>query len=122
RPGAIRHDARPCDREAVVVDAGLREVGEVALPAVVVVDRDVARVAIPDAAGRVREGVPDRATTTVFVDGPLDLVRRGRHPETESGGQLGQLGRVGHGSPLNPVTPPGAGAAGRRWRAGRWRQ
>ena len=85
RPGPGRLDARPRDGEAVRAEAEPGHEVEVALPAVVVIARDVAGVAVPHLAGRLAEGVPDRRPAAVFLRRALDLVGSGRGAEGEAG-------------------------------------
>src|SRR5690606_7074958 len=68
----FREDPRPGDGEAVSVGAEALHQRDVFLVTVVVVDRDVAGVAVLDLPGRVRECVPDRRTLAVLVPRPFD--------------------------------------------------
>ena len=85
RRRARRLDARPRDGEAVGAEAELGHQVEVALPAVVVVAGDIAGVAVPHLAGRLRERVPDRRAAAVLVERALHLIRGRRGAEREPG-------------------------------------
>ncbi len=87
RAAAVGLQARPGEREAVPADAEVGHVRHVLLVAVVVVVGDVARVAVVDLPGRVRERVPDRLRAPALVDGALDLVARGRGAPGEAVGK-----------------------------------
>ena len=84
RPGAVGHDPRPGDREAVGVDAELFHDPEVFGPPVVVIAGDVPRVPAGHLAGGMGEGVPDRGGPAVFADRSFDLVGRGRYAPGEA--------------------------------------
>ena len=84
RTRAGRLDARPGDREAVRTEPEILHEIEVALPAVIVIARDVAGVAVPDVSGRLAEGVPDRGPSTALVEAALHLVRRRGRTEDEA--------------------------------------
>src|SRR5205085_6109799 len=73
----IRKYARPRHREAIRLDAERLHQLHVGLVEVVMVVSNVAIRIIDDAARRVREGVPDRWSTSVFVDRTFDLIRSG---------------------------------------------
>src|ERR1700690_3799252 len=62
---AVRLHSGPRDRESVRADAERLQEGEVLVHPVIVVTRDVAGVAIPDLAGAVAVGIPNRRSTTV---------------------------------------------------------
>ena len=82
-PPPVGLHPRPGDREAVRLEPQRRHQVEVAAPAVVVVARDLARVAAGHAARQRAEVVPDRRAAPALADGALDLVRRGRGPEPD---------------------------------------
>lgn len=97
RPVAARHDARPGDREAVRVRAELLDQADVLGNPVVVVTGHIARVAVVDRAGGVRERVPDRGGAAVLGHGSLDLVRGGG----DAPGEVRREGvQVGHELPF----------------------
>ncbi len=79
----LRLDPGPGHREAVRGDAEVGHQRHVGLVPVVLIARHVARAAVPDRSGRVREHVPDRDAAPIHVDGPLHLVGRRRHPPEE---------------------------------------
>src|SRR5690606_17643127 len=64
---------RPREAEAVRLQAEVRHDRHVVGVAVVVVVSDVTGVSVEGLPRGVREGVPDRRATSVFVDGALDL-------------------------------------------------
>ncbi len=75
-------EAGPGDREPIRGVAELADEVHVLAPAVVVVARDVARVAVDGAARRMREGVPDRRCPSPLRRAALDLVGgRGGTPQ-----------------------------------------
>ena len=78
RADAVGKDARPRNREAVGARAERLHERDVLLVAMIMVDRDVAGVAVRDLAGRVGEAVPDRAALAILVPRAFDLVSRGR--------------------------------------------
>ena len=83
----VGDDSRPGDREAIRLEPEIRHELHVVGDAVVVVTGDVAGVAASDLALGVRELVPHRTSASVLPNGPLDLVRRGRRPQTKSDGK-----------------------------------
>jgi hypothetical protein len=83
----VRLHPRPGDREPVRGQPQAGHQPDVARPAVVVVGRDVAGVAIPDHAGLAAEHVPDRLAAAVLRDRALDLVRGGGSAPREAGGE-----------------------------------
>ena len=89
RPASVRHDPRPGDAEAIVLDAQVGHQLHVVLVAVVVIAGDVARVAAVGAAGGVAEGVPDARLAAVFRRGAFDLVGRGGRSPPETLGKPG---------------------------------
>ncbi len=102
--------ARPGDREAIGVGPHRLHQRHVFLVAVEVIDADLASRAVPDAAGLLREGVPDRGAAPGFVRGALDLVGRGRGAPAEALGES-------RGRPARPRGRAGGGmgrSSGRR--------
>ena len=91
-PAALGDDARPGDREAVPVKAGVGDEVGVLGVAVVGVARDRAVRAVPDRAGARGEGVPDGGAAAVLGARALDLVRRRGGAQLEALGP-GQPGR-----------------------------
>src|SRR4029077_1538093 len=79
------NDARPRDGEAECVEAELAHQRDVRGVAVVEVAGDVARVAVPDLAGRRGEPVPDTLAAPVLGGRAFDLVRRGGSAPEEAG-------------------------------------
>ena len=79
--------ARPSHREAVSGRAESGEQIEVAVESAVVIASDVAVVAVVDGPGVVAEGVPDRDTSAVDIDGAFDLIGGCRRPEEEAFGE-----------------------------------
>jgi hypothetical protein len=78
-------DARPGEGEPVPADAQVGHQRHVLPVPVVVVAGHVAGAAVGDAAGLVRERVPDGWTPPVLAHRALDLVRRGGHAPPEVG-------------------------------------
>jgi len=87
RPASVRHDPRPSDAEAIVLDAEVGHQLHIVLIAVIVIAGDVARVAAVGAARGVAEGVPDARLAAVFRRGAFDLVGRGGRSPPETLGE-----------------------------------
>jgi len=85
--GPIRKHSRPCDREAVDLDAELLDQPDVLFVAMIVLIGAVAAGSVLDLARRVAENVPDRLAAAVLVDSALDLVGRGRRTHRKSFGK-----------------------------------
>src|SRR5207249_4092415 len=113
-----RDDARPADREAIRVAAQVAEEGDVLAEAVVVIARDIARLAGRDRAGFAAERVPDRRPLAVRVVRTLDLVggRRRAEEKTLRKAARERLRVVaaghrpgsgsGHSTPMRALIPP----------------
>ncbi len=105
----VRDDARPGDREPVRVEPELAHQAHVFRVAVVGVARDPAVIAVRDRSRSGRKPVPDALPAAVLAHRSLDLVRRGRSPPEEVGGE-GSVGHVGsslHGRALHCLTGQG---------------
>ena len=85
---AGRLQARPRERQPVGRDAELGHEVEVVRPAVVVVDGDVAGLAVEDPAGLAHERVPDARAAAALGDGALDLVGGGGDAPREVRGKV----------------------------------
>jgi hypothetical protein len=70
-------DSRPCNRVTIALDVQLAQQRDVLEVAMIAIARQVAVVAVLDAARRVREAVPDGFAFAVFLPGTLDLIGRG---------------------------------------------
>ena len=77
RTGSVRKYARPRNRKAISFDAELLYQANVLLVSVIVIVGAVRIAVVADVAGRVRERIPDRAPSPVFIDGAFDLIRGG---------------------------------------------
>src|SRR5882757_143625 len=74
---AAGKDSWPGDGETVRLNPQILHEPQIILVAMIVIDRDIRVVAVPDLARRVRVAVPDRCAATVFLYSALDL-KRGR--------------------------------------------
>jgi len=72
-PSTERDNPRPCDGEAVGADAILSEEGDILLPELVGLGREVSVLAILSLSRDLRVCVPDSWATTVDVGGPFNL-------------------------------------------------
>ena len=75
---SIRHDARPCERNARGIQPEVRHQRDVVAIAMVKIACDIAGIAVLDLVGRMREAIPDRLALAVLIVRALDLVRRAR--------------------------------------------
>src|SRR5262249_56150977 len=81
-----REDGGRGGREGVGRKMRAGDEGEVLAPAVIVVARNVPRIAVLHAARRMGEDVPDALAAPVFIGRALDLIARGgRAPEEVDG-------------------------------------
>ncbi len=106
----VRLHPRPGDREPV---AGQPEAGhqlDVGRPAVVVIGRHVAGLAVPGRARLAAEHVPDRLAAAVLGGRALDLVRRGGNAPGEVGGERRHRS-IGHAAIVRSARRPGYDAA-----------
>ncbi len=78
RAASVGKNARPGNREAVGAGAERLHQRHVLMITVIMVDRDVAGIAVGDFARRVGEAVPDRLAFVVLVPRAFDLIRCGR--------------------------------------------
>src|SRR6516164_3649807 len=78
RPVALRKYTRPGDREAISLHAQFLDQADVVLVEMIVIVGTIGVGLVADLARRVAEDVPDRGTAAVLVDGPFDLIGRGR--------------------------------------------
>ena len=97
RTAAFGQEARPAQGEPIGVESDLLHQADVLLPAVVVVDRDIAGFVAQHLPRRLREGVPDRGSLPVQIPGSFDLIRARRGTEDEMGGK----NDVGHVLPFD---------------------
>ena len=74
----LRQDPRPGGRQAIRADPEFAHQRDVFRPATVMVAGDVAGILTETIAWQMAEGVPDRRSAPVFLDGAFDLVRGGR--------------------------------------------
>ncbi len=81
---AVRDHARPRDREAIVAQAQLAHQVEVGLISVIMVARDLRRMAEFDLARDCRKSVPDRLAFAPLARSPFDLRRRRGHSPDKS--------------------------------------
>src|SRR3954452_3442669 len=77
RTASVREYSRPSYRKTIGLDAQLLYEANVFLVSVIVIVGAVRIAVVADVAGRVRERIPDRAPSPVFIDGAFDLIRRG---------------------------------------------
>lgn len=92
--GAFRENTRPGDRELVRVGADILHHRYVFGIAMIVVDGDVAGIAVLHVAGHVGIRVPDRLPLAVLGCGALDLMGGSRHASPEVAGKLGGPGSL----------------------------
>jgi hypothetical protein len=74
RAGSLRENTRPRDREAIGLCSQRLHQLNVVLVQMVMVVRDICIAVIDDFPGCVSVTVPDRRTSSVFVDGPFNLI------------------------------------------------
>ena len=106
RAATVRLHARPGDRDAVALEPERGHQVEVLGPAVVVVARDVAGVAVQHGTRDRAEAVPDRLATPVLARGALDLVRSRRRAEAEVRPERAVADRRRCGGRRHPFTAP----------------
>ena len=84
---AIREDPRPGDRETVGLHAQRLHELDVLREAMVLIDRDIAGLALGYLAGLVRKGIPDRGFASVLLGGAFHLVGSGGASPQEGVGE-----------------------------------
>ena len=96
RAVSVRKHPWPSDRETIGPDAELPDQTNVFLVSMIMVVGVVGIAAVFDLAWQMRKSIPDRAASSVFKDGALDLIGgRGRTPD-----KAVRKGRSVAGSPL----------------------
>src|SRR5258708_22710619 len=78
RARSFRENARPRDREAIGLCTQRPHQLDIVLVAMEMIVRDISIAAIGNFAGQMSETIPDRRTSSIFVDGAFDLIGRGR--------------------------------------------
>src|SRR5690606_29054307 len=93
---AVRKDARPGNGEAIGLRADVLQQRDIFLVTVIVVDGDIAGVAVSDLSGRVGVSVPDGLTLAVLVPRPLNLVSRRSDTPEKSFRKCARTGPLSH--------------------------
>ncbi len=101
RPGAVRHDAWPGDRESIGRNAHVLDEVEVFFPAVIMIAGDIAIVPLINPARHIGKGIPDAGLAPVFLRRALDLIGGRGNPENEVAGETGCKGLGVHGNALS---------------------